>query len=350
MIFPLSLAALSELWRANLLSPPILFFFLGLVAAGMRSDLRIPKAFVRTMSLYLLFTIGFAGGVKLREHGLSNEGIAALIAALVLSATTPLYVFPMLRRTLGVATSAGVAATYGSVSAVTFLAASAMLTQKEIAYGGHMVAAMALMEFPAIVVGVMLGRLFHDPAKPGSGTPSPHDTKSHGLLAVVRESCTNGSVVLLVGSMAVGVLTTSRGAEITAPLWKDLFYGVLCFYLLDLGLIAGRNAKHVIKAGWPVVVFALVFPLCNAMVGAALARVLHLPFGDGFLIMVMAASASYIAAPAALRLALPEAKASVYVPMALTLTFPLNILLGLPLYWAIAERLLHASPAPMAAP
>lgn len=349
MTTTLTLAALTDLWKSNLLSPPILFFFLGLLAAAIRSDLRIPKAFVRTMSLYLLFTIGFSGGVKLHEHGLSRDGIAALAAALVLSATTPLYVFPLLRRTLGVATSAGVAATYGSVSAVTFLAAMGMLNQKDVPFGGHMVAAMALMEFPAIIVGVMLGRLFHDaaPREPSANQPPP---KQHGLLAVIHESCTNGSVVLLVGSMVVGALTTERGIEITAPLWKDLFYGVLCFYLLDLGLIAGRNAKHVVKAGWPVVVFAMVFPLCNAMVGAALARVLHLSFGDGFLIMTMAASASYIAVPAALRLALPEAKASVYVPMALTLTFPLNILVGLPLYWTIAERLMHAKPALTATP
>ncbi len=339
---------LTDLWASNLLSPPILFFFLGLLAAAVRSDLVIPEAFVRTMSLYLLFTIGFAGGIKLKASGLTGEGIAALTAAFVLSCTTPLYVFPLLKKILGVPTAAGVAATYGSVSAVTFLAATAMLMQKEIAYGGHMVAAMAVMEFPAIIVGVFLGRRFataaDEQALASVHSPSAHAhvSKKSGFGHLLHEACTNGSIVLLVGSMAVGLLTTDAGATVTAPLWKDLFYGVLCFYLLDLGLVAGRNATHVIRAGWPVIAFALVFPFVNSLVGAGLAKVLGLNFADGFIIMVMAASASYIAVPAALRLALPTAQASIYVPMALTLTFPLNIVVGLPVYWVIAQRLFGA--------
>ena len=215
-----------------------------------------------------------------------------------------------------------------------------MLMQREIAYGGHMVAAMAVMEFPAIIVGVFLGRRFataaDEQALASVHSPSAHahTAKKSGFGHLLHEACTNGSIVLLVGSMAVGLLTTDAGATVTAPLWKDL---------LDLGLVAGRNATHVIRAGWPVIAFALVFPFVNSLVGAGLAKVLGLHFADGFIIMVMAASASYIAVPAALRLALPTAQASIYVPMALTLTFPLNIVVGLPVYWVIAQRLFTAA-------
>jgi hypothetical protein len=161
--------------------------------------------------------------------------------------------------------------------------------------------------------------------------------KPHGLKSVLLESVTNGSIVLLMGSMLVGFITDTKNAALTAPLWKDLFYGILCFYLLDLGLIAGRNIKQLLKAGPFVIAAGFVLPPLNAMLGLALAKLANLSHGDGFLLTVMAASASYIAAPAALRIAVPEAKASIYVPMALTLTFPFNIMIGLPVYWAVCE-------------
>jgi hypothetical protein len=318
----LTLASLADVWKANLLSPYILFFFLGVGAALIRSDLRIPKAFARTMALYLLFTIGFKGGLELAKSGFTKESILAITAAIVLSTLTPLYIFPLLKKKLGQATAAGVAATYGSVSAVTFIAAVSLLQQRELAYGGHMVAAMAAMEFPALIVGVMLARL---------------GAKSHGLGSVLRESVTNGSIVLLMGSMFVGFITDSKNAALTQPLWKDLFYGILCFYLLDLGLIAGRNIKQLFKAGPFVIAMGFVIPPLNAVLGLGLAKLAGLSHGDGFLLTVMAASASYIAAPAALRIAVPEAKASIYVPMALTLTFPFNIMIGLPVYWSVCE-------------
>jgi hypothetical protein len=335
----LTLASLAEVWKANLLSPYILFFFLGIGAALIRSDLRIPKAFARTMALYLLFTIGFKGGLELAKSGFTKESVLAITAAIVLSTLTPLYIFPLLKKRLGQATAAGVAATYGSVSAVTFIAAVSLLQQRELAYGGHMVAAMAAMEFPALIVGVMLARLGANavtPAEPGVQTEPSH-AKPHGLGSVLRESVTNGSIVLLMGSMFVGFITDSKNAALTQPLWKDLFYGILCFYLLDLGLIAGRNIKQLLKAGPFVIAMGFVIPPLNAVLGLGLAKLVGLSHGDGFLLTVMAASASYIAAPAALRIAVPQAKASIYVPMALTLTFPFNIMIGLPVYWSVCE-------------
>ena len=348
--------AQSNLWASNLLSPPILFFALGLAAALVRSDLKVPKAFTKIMSLYLLFAIGFKGGNMLSQSGLTHEGVMAMLAAAILSAVTPLWLFPILRKKLGIATAAGVAATYGSVSAVTFIAATAMLREKGIDFGGHMVAAMVIMEFPALIVGVLLARWL-DPTLAQQPTPAdeardrparrrpastrdPAPAHHAGLGGALREALTNGSVVLLIGSLLIGALTTDKGREVTAPLWNELFYGVLCFYLLDLGLVAGRGFKNVLKGGTLIVATALLFPPVNGAVGLGLSLLFGLSAGDGFLMMVMAASASYIAAPAALRIALPQARASVYVPMALTLTFPLNILVGLPLYWIIAQRVL----------
>lgn len=335
----LTLASLADVWKANLLSPYILFFFLGVGAALIRSDLRIPKAFARTMALYLLFTIGFKGGLELSKSGFTKESVLAISAAIILSTLTPLYIFPLLKKKLGQATAAGVAATYGSVSAVTFIAAVSLLQQRDLAYGGHMVAAMAAMEFPALIVGVMLARLGADAATPAdpAARPDAAPAKPHGLGSVLRESVTNGSIVLLMGSMFVGFITDSKNAALTQPLWKDLFYGILCFYLLDLGLIAGRNIKQLIKAGPFVIAMGFVIPPLNAVLGLGLAKLAGLSHGDGFLLTVMAASASYIAAPAALRIAVPQAKASIYVPMALTLTFPFNIMIGLPVYWSVCE-------------
>lgn len=326
------------LWSSSLLSPPILFFVLGLAAVAIGSDLKLPKTFGKIMSMYLLFSLGFKGGNMLHQSGLTREGVMAMLATAALSAVTPLWVFPILRKKLGIATAAGVAATYGSVSAVTFIAAAALLRQREVEFGGHMVAAMVIMEFPALVVGVLLARLLDPSSGEREQSPIPRH-RPEGLGQAVREALTNGSIVLLIGSLIIGALTTDSGRQVTAPLWDELFYGVLCFYLLDLGLMAGRGFKYVLRAGPMVIGFALLFPPVNAAVGLGLSMLFSLTRGDTFLMMAMAASASYIAAPAALRIALPKARASVYVPMALTLTFPFNILVGLPMYWAIVERM-----------
>lgn len=334
----LTLAA-ESVWLLNLLSPPVLFFALGVAAVAIRSDLALPEQIKSALSLYLLFAIGFKGGAMLRASGFTYDGVAAMVIAGLLSAATPLWLFPLLRGRLGSATAGGVAATYGSVSAVTFMAAVTMLGERGVAYGGHMVAAMVIMEFPALIVGVLLARAMDDgrrAADPLGGTPLPGGQRP-SLAAAMRAAASNGPIVLLVGSMLVGAVTTDEGRKITEPMWKELFIGILCFYLLDLGLVAGRGVKDIRRAGLTAVATGLLFPPVNAAIGLGLSLLVGLSAGDAFLLMVMAASASYIAAPAALRIALPEAQVSVYVPMALTLTFPLNIVVGLPVYWMIAQ-------------
>lgn len=327
-IEPILLQADAAVWQANLLSPPVLFFAVGLIAVAIRSDLEIPESFKKVLSLYLLFAIGFKGGAMLRESGLTNDGLAAMAVATALSAVTPLWLFPLLKGRLGSATAGGVAATYGSVSAVTFMAAVTMLRDQGTPFGGHMVAAMALMEFPALIVGVLLAQLF-----PGRQASADNSGATPALGPALRAASTNGPIILLICSMIAGAVTTDEGRRITAPMWSELFSGLLCFYLLDLGLVAGRGAKEVFRKGVTVVVTAVLFPPVNAALALLICWAVGLPRGDTFLMMVMAASASYIAAPAALRIALPQAQPGVYVPMALTLTFPLNIIIGLPVYW-----------------
>lgn len=323
---PRMLDTITGLFLQNVLSPPVLFFALGLGAAAIRSDLEFPAPMTKALNLYLLFAIGFKGGSAMQHAGLSLDAVRAVVAAAVLSSVLPLGIFPLVRRALGPETGAAVAATYGSVSAVTFMAGAALLVEREVAYGGHMVAAMAVMEFPAIVVAVMLARRY--------GTP---DGGGAGLGHLLREALTNGTVVLLIGSLLIGAATTERGIDVTRPLWSDLFQGVLCFYLLDLGLLAGRNARDLFAAGRAAIITGLLFPPCGAAAGLAAAWLAGLSRGDAFLLTTMAASGSYIAVPAAMRLVLPDARPSVYVPMALALTFPLNIALGLPLYWLVVE-------------
>lgn len=339
--------ASAPVWATNLLSPPVLFFVVGLAAVAVKSDLALPEPFKKVLGYYLLFSIGFKGGAMLRESGLSTQGLMAMLIAVALSAITPLWLFPLLRTRLGAPTAGGVAAAYGSVSAVTFMAAITMLRDQGVSYGGHMVAAMALMEFPALIVGVLLGRL--GMAREGHGTnvvargegaregaPGAHLGRGPGLGEAIREAASSGPIVLLIGSMIVGAITTDEGRRITSPMWSELFSGLLCFYLLDLGMVAGRGIRDIVRAGAAAVAVGLLFPPVNATLALLICKGVGLDRGDTFLMMVMAGSASYIAAPAALRIALPEARAGVYVPMALSLTFPLNIILGLPVYWKLA--------------
>jgi len=360
-------SASGSIWASNLLSPPVLFFVVGLAAVAVKSDLALPEPFKKVLGYYLLFSIGFKGGAMLRESGVSNQGLMAMAIAVGLSAVTPLWLFPLLRKRLGGATAGGVAAAYGSVSAVTFMAAITMLRDQGVEYGGHMVAAMALMEFPSLIVGVLLGRMGmaregRPPVGATAAASAPdeaglrgvgltvdaseaavhaaareaHGSRGPGLGEAIREAASSGPIVLLIGSMLVGGITTDEGRRITSPMWSELFSGLLCFYLLDLGMVAGRGIRDIVRAGVAAVVVGLLFPPVNAALALLICKGVGLDRGDTFLMMVMAGSASYIAAPAALRIALPEARAGVYVPMALSLTFPLNIIVGLPVYWKLA--------------
>jgi hypothetical protein len=318
---------------ANLLSPPILLFLLGFAATLLRSDLEIPPAAAKTLSLFLLFAIGFKGGVSLAQSGLGAEVIATLGAAAFASLAVPVWTFFALRRRLGAADAAGIAATYGSVSAVTFITATGYLTLHDIPFSGHLVAAMALMESPAILVGVMLARRFA--TSEGRDTSRPVIDWRH----LGRDALLNGSVFLLLGSLLIGLVCGPTRAAPLKPFIDTLFPGLLALFLLDLGILAARRLGDLRRLGAPIAAFAFIAPLINAALGLALAAILGLPRGDAFLLVTLCASASYIAVPAALRIALPEANPGVYVTLSLALTFPFNILLGLPLYAAAVTYL-----------
>lgn len=323
--------AMLALAAQNLLSPMILCFALGLAAALARSDLNFPEAIAKGMSLYLLFAIGFKGGVSVSDHGLDRGLAAALLAGVLLSAALPFLAFGLLRviTRLSVTDAAAVAAHYGSISIVTFVTASAVLDAQGILYEGYMVAVAAAMEAPAILSALwLIARL---------EGPGARDDKGD----LMREILLNGSIVLLVGAFMVGWITGEDGqreidAFITAP-----FKGVLCLFLLDMGLVAGRGLRGARGALAPgVLAFGVLMPLAGAVAGGGVGAGLGLSAGGVALMMVLCASASYIAVPAAMRVALPDANPAVSLTLALGITFPFNLVLGIPLYVAVASTLI----------
>ncbi len=342
----------SSLILSNILNPPVLFFFIGLTAVFLKSDLEIPQPIPKLFSLYLLFAIGFKGGHELHESGLTPEIATALVAAVIAAAVVPIYSFFILRLKLDIYNAAAIAATYGSISAVTFVTASSFLARLSIPYGGHMVAALALMESPAIVVGLLLVRIFvnrrdnaakldaatsQDTEQGSESSEGSSDDFSWG--EVLRESCLNGSVFLLVGSLLVGIVTSEEGWDSLKPFTGDMFYGVLTFFLLDMGLVAARRFQDLRKGGPFLIGFSILMPVMNALLGIGIAALIHMSPGDALLFSVLCASASYIAVPAAMRMTVPEANPSLYISMALALTFPFNIIIGIPVYFQIIQRI-----------
>lgn len=314
----------------NLLAPPVLFFVLGIAATLLRSDLEIPRAVTRALSLYLLFSIGLHGGAELAASGFGLDILTLLGAAIGLALVVPLIVFPLVRRRLSTPDAAGLAATYGSISAVTFVTAVGFLDDRGIPFSGAMVAAMALMESPAIVVGVVLGQRGQD------SQGAPHVTVWRELL---RDAFLNGTVFLLLGSLVIGALGGESGWERVAPFAHEPFYGVLCLFLLDMGLVAGKRLGALRASGPFLIAFGLIAPPLQASLGIAVGLVLGFDHGDALLLAVLAGSASYIAVPAALRIALPDSNPGIYVPVALAVTFPFNIAVGIPLYDVIIRTL-----------
>jgi uncharacterized protein len=322
-----------DLILSNILNPPVLFFFVGMAAVALKSDLEIPQPLPKLFSLYLLMAIGFKGGYEITKSGLSLEIEETLLAAIFMACIVPIYSFFILKIKLDVYNAAAIAATYGSISAVTFITASAFLTKLGMDFGGHMVAALALMESPAIVVGIVLVKKFAPREKTEDG-----ETETMDWGDVLREACLNGSVFLLIGSLIIGLLTGAPGWEKLKPFTQDSFYGVLCFFLLDMGLIAARRIREVAKAGFFVIGFSVLMPILNAVIGIGLARLIGISEGNALLFAVLCASASYIAVPAAMRMTIPEANPSLYISMALALTFPFNIIIGIPVYLEIIHR------------
>ncbi|NMG08749.1 sodium-dependent bicarbonate transport family permease [Brasilonema sp. UFV-L1] len=313
----------------NILNPPVLFFFVGMLAVFLKSDLEIPQPLPKLFSLYLLLAIGFKGGYELAESGMNLQVAMTLVAAIVMASIVPVYTFFILRLKLDHYNAAAIAATYGSISAVTFITAGSFLEKLHIPYGGHMVAALALMESPAIIIGLILVRIF----APKNG----NEEFSWG--EVLREAFLNGSVFLLVCSVIVGILTGEKGWEKLQPFTQGIFYGALTFFLLDMGLVAARRIRDLSKTGSFLIGFSIIIPIANAILGILVSKILGFGQGNGLLFAVLCASASYIAVPAAMRLTVPEANPSLYVSMALALTFPFNIIVGIPLYLEIIKIL-----------
>ncbi|WP_108813659.1 sodium-dependent bicarbonate transport family permease [Loktanella sp. Alg231-35] len=312
----------------NLISPIILSFALGLAAALARSDLTIPEAVAKGMSIYLLFAIGFKGGVAVSAHGVDQTLILSLVAGLVLSFGLPLIAFALLRVLTGLSNvdAAAVAAHYGSISIVTFVAATSVLEGQMIDAEGYMVAVAAVMEAPAILSALWLV------ARSGSG-----GKMEPGLM---RELLLNGSIVLLVGSFFIGAITGEDGLAEISSFIVSPFKGVLCLFLLDMGLIAGRGLRQSRGVlGLGAVGFAILMPIVGATIGLGAGMMVGLSLGGVVLMMVLSASASYIAVPAAMRVALPEANPSVYLTLSLGVTFPFNLTLGIPLYLAAAQMI-----------
>ncbi|BCL34344.1 sodium-dependent bicarbonate transport family permease [Nostoc sp. MS1] len=320
----------SSLILSNILNPPVLFFFLGMLAIFLKSDLEIPQPLPKLFSLYLLLAIGFKGGYEIDESGINPEIALTLLAAIFMASVVPIYSFFVLRVKLDSYNAAAIAATYGSISAVTFITAQSFLKILNIPSGGHMVAALALMESPAIIVGIVLVRLF--------GQSQDEKEKSEFSWGeVLREAFLNGSVFLLVGSVIVGILTGEKGWEKLHPFTQDIFYGVLAFFLLDMGMVAARRIKDLSHTGSFLIAFSVFIPVANAIFGIILAKLIGISAGNALLFAVLCASASYIAVPAAMRMTVPQANPSLYVSMALALTFPFNIIIGIPLYFNIIK-------------
>ena len=316
----------------NLGSPMVLSFALGVAAALARSDLSIPEAAAKALSIYLLFAIGFKGGVSVNESGLSPKLAFALLAGIALSAAIPLVAFAILRAVsrLDRIDAAAVAAHYGSISIVTFVAASAALTAMGMPSEGYLVAVAAAMEAPAILSALWL-------AGRARGASDSAMEVEPGLM---REILLNGSIVLLVGSFAIGWITGPEGRSDITSFIDAPFKGVLCLFLLDMGLVAGRGLRQSARLlSAPVIGFGLAMPLVGGAMAAATGLALGLSPGGLALLMTLAASASYIAVPAAMRVALPEASPAIYLTLSLGVTFPFNLVLGIPLYIAAARVL-----------
>ncbi|MEI8058508.1 MAG: sodium-dependent bicarbonate transport family permease [Ferruginibacter sp.] len=313
---------------SNLTNPTLLFFILGIVATSVKSDLEIPASSSKFISLYLLFSIGFKGGQELANSGFTNEIIYSLLFGLLLASLIPLYTFFILKRKLSISDAGAVAAAYGSVSAVTFVAAASFLEAQKITFGGHMVAVMALMESPAIIVGVILMMQFDKSNK-----------NKMNLKSVVKHSFTNGSVLLILGSLVIGLIADTKQAEGIRPFTTDIFKGFLAIFLLEMGMVTAKRFSAFKKYGLFVSLFALFIPALNGCIVAYISQFVTHDLGNRFIFAILASSASYIAVPAAMRLAAPKADPGLYIPMALGVTFPFNITIGMPLYFAIINYL-----------
>lgn len=313
----------------NLTNPALLFFILGIIAVLVKSDLEIPPNSSKFISLYLLFAIGFKGGQELSHETFNAEIAASMLFGIAISMGVPLYTFFLLKKQLNPYNAAAIAAAYGSVSAVTFVTAVSFLEIQHLQLHGHMVAIMALMESPAIIVGLLLLTLSKE---------VDNQELAIKKRMVLKHAFTNGSVLLILGSLCIGFMANAEQAEGIKPFTDDLFKGFLAIFLLDMGISSGKKLKAFFSFGWFPLVFAIVIPLINGCLVAVMSAAVTSDVSNRFMFAILAASASYIAVPAAMKISVPKSNPGLYLPMALAVTFPINITIGMPIYFLIVEN------------
>jgi hypothetical protein len=335
---------------SNLLEPAVLFFALGLVAGAIRSNLEVPAPVTRFLSLYLLMAIGFKGGLAIADGGLGGEGLALVLAAVALAVAVPAWSFLVLRRRVPGLDAAAIAATYGSVSAVTFIAATRFLLERGETVSGAMTVALVMMESPAIVMAVVLAGWVRarqgvtaavttggGDLGPGGAIADDATTPNTSMRSVLHEALTDGAQLLLIGSLVIGAVSGERGSDAMAPFVDSLFNGLLSFFLLDMGLLVARQLREARDLDRSLLLFGVVAPVVNALLAIGVARAIGAGTGNATMLAVLAASASYIVVPAVVRSAIPEARPSRYFTLALGVTFPFNLIAGIPLYAAIVN-------------
>lgn len=323
----MNLSALYE----NFTNPALLFFLLGIISVQLKSDLKIPENSSKFISIYLLLSIGFKGGQELAHSVIDSEILLSMLLGILVAAIIPIYSFFILRGKLGDENAGAIAAAYGSVSAVTFVTAISFLDLEGIDFGGHMIAVMAVMEAPAIIIGVLLINVFHK-TKKGS--------KKASMRVICLHSLTNGSVLLIIGSLIIGYFASESQAEGIRPFTTDLFKGFLAVFLLDMGITSGKQLSILVKMGVTPFLFSTIMPFVNGLGMLFLSTLLTDSVGNQLLFSILGAGASYIAVPAAMKNAVPNANPSLYLPMALGITFPINVILGIPFYYFVIQ-LIH---------
>lgn len=314
---------------STILNPGILFFLLGLAAALVKSNLHIPESVVKFISLYLMLSIGFKGGISLHQSSLVGDGLIIIAIIIVMSALVPIYSYLIFRKSMGAADAAAIGATYGSNSTLTYITAAGFLTSAGISYGGYMTVALVVMETPAILFAIIMARFAHA----GEGG------RSTGK--IIAEAFTDGTLIVLVGSMGIGYLLTAMGtaeSPLAAFIGGDMFTGMLVFFLLYMGIVVGKKFKELDAFPVSLIIFAIVAPIVNGSIALVLSKLFGFAASDTLLLTLLCASSSYIVAPALLKDALPEANPAKFLTMSLGITFPLNIVIGIPAYWWIIER------------
>ena len=308
----------------TVLNPGVLFFILGFVAVLLNSNLSIPEPVVKFVSLYLMLSIGFKGGVSLSESSLFGDGIIIIGIILGMSALVPIYTYFLLKQSLGVADAAAVGATYGSNSTLTYITAAGFLTSIGVGYEGYMTVALVVMETPAIILAVIMAQMTSKKAG------------AKGTKDVIKDALTDGTLLVLVGSMAIGFVLKTLGTDespLSAFIGGDMFTGMLVFFLLYMGTMVGRKFKQIESFPLILMLFAVVAPAVNGLIAILLSKFFGFAHGDALLLTILCASASYIVAAAILKDVLPEANPAKYLTMSMGITFPLNIVFGIPLFW-----------------